>query len=137
MRQSMAAAARRQDPARRVLVVEDETGVCPVIDEILGEAGFDADCVHRDRAAYSMLSGDGPYDALIVDVNLGAGTTGFDVARFARQMRPSLPVLYLSGDATEASFRAFGVPGSGFVAKPFAPEELIRRLRLLAEDDEG
>lgn len=133
----MAAAARRIETVRRILVVDDDERLCDLLNDILEEVGYEAHCINSDRGAYAALSGTLPYAALVVDVNLGPGVTGFDVARFARQMRPSLPVLYLSGDATEASFRAFGVPGSGFVAKPFAPEELVRRLRLLAGDNEA
>jgi DNA-binding response OmpR family regulator len=130
----MAAAARRIETARRILVVDDDERLCDLITEMVEEAGYEAHCINSDRGAYAALSGVLAYAALVVDVNLGPGVTGFDVARFARQMRPALPVLYVSGDASEASFRAFGVPGSAFVAKPFAAEDLVRRLRLLTGD---
>lgn len=133
----MAAAARRIEALRRILVVDDDERVCELVGEILEEGGYEVQCIHNDRGAYAALSGVLAYSALVVDVNLGPGVTGFDVARFARQMRPTLPVLYLSGEATEASFRAFGVPGSTFVAKPFAAEDLVRRLRLLTGDNEA
>lgn len=133
----MASAARRVDPVRRILVVDDDERLCDLLTEVLEEGGYEVHCIHNDRGAYAALSGVLPYAALVVDVNLGPGVTGFDVARFARQMRPTLPVLYVSGEANEASFRAFGVPGSAFVEKPFAPEELMRRLRHLTGDNEG
>jgi len=133
----MAAAARRVDPIRRILVVDDDEGLCEVVADLLEEAGYETHCIHTDRGAYAALSGVMAYAALVVDVNLGPGVTGFDVARFARQMRPTLPVLYVSGDSNEASFRAFGVPGSAFVEKPFAPEDLVRRVRLLTGDNEA
>lgn len=133
----MAAAARRLDPLPRVLVVDDEDAVGELIADILEDAGFEAHCISSDRGAYAALSSVLPYAALVVDINLGPGTTGFDVARFARQLRPTLPVLYVSGDATEASFRAFGVPGSEFAQKPVRSEELIARLRRLIGDNEA
>lgn len=133
----MAAAARRIEAVRRILVVDDDEELCNLISEMLEEHGYEAQCINNDRGAYAALSGVLAYAALVVDVNLGPGVTGFDVARFARQMRPSLPVLYVSGDANETSFRAFGVPGSAFVAKPFAADELVRGLRLLTGDNEA
>lgn len=133
----MAAAARRIEAIRRILVVDDDERLCELVSDILEEGGYEVQCINNDRGAYAALSGVLAYSALVVDVNLGPGVTGFDVARFARQMRPALPVLYLSGEASEASFRAFGVPGSAFVAKPFAAEELVRRLRLLTGDNEA
>lgn len=127
----MAAAALRNDPACRVLVVEDEAGVSAIIGDILEDAGFETHCVDNDRAAYSVLSGARAYDALIVDINLGAGTTGFDVARFARQMRPDLAVMYVTGQASAEAFKAFGVPNSGYLPKPFDAADLVLTLETL------
>jgi CheY-like chemotaxis protein len=89
--------------------------------------------VESDRGAYAALSGGRGYAGLVVDINLGAGTTGYDVARFARQMRPGIAVLYVSGQASEGSFKAFGVPGSGYVPKPFAPDDLVSALQGLLD----
>jgi DNA-binding response OmpR family regulator len=120
-------AALRGSQIETVLIVEDEPHVCDLIDDIISEAGLQAECVSSDVAAYQALRAN-TYVALVVDVNLGPGTTGFDVARFARQIEPSIPVLYISGQATERSFAAYGVPNSEFVQKPFRAEELTQRL---------
>lgn len=119
-----AAAARRVYLVRKILVVEDDVAVGDLITDMLGDGTFEVECVTSDRAAYERLAGPRNIDAMIVDVNLGMGTTGFDVARFARQQTPGLPVVYVSGDAAENSFRAFGVPGSLFLEKPFTAEQL-------------
>ncbi len=131
----MAAAALRLEIATRILVVDDEDQVCDLVNDILEDAGFEVHCVQSDRGAYAALAGVIRYSALVVDVNLGPGTTGFDVARFARQLRPTLPVIYVSGDSSEVSFRAFGVPGSAFVLKPFAPGDLVGAVRRLTDDE--
>jgi CheY-like chemotaxis protein len=129
----MAAAATQIDAAPRVLVVEDEPQVCGLISDLLDEAGYEAHPVASDRGAYAALSGARGYAGLVVDINLGAGTTGYDVARFARQMRPGIAVLYVSGQASERSFKAFGVPGSGYMPKPFAPDDLLAALQRLLD----
>jgi DNA-binding response OmpR family regulator len=108
----------------RVLVVEDDHAICALISDILESADIETKCVKSDVEAYAELTLP-TYKALIVDINLGKGTTGFDVARFARQVVPHLPVIYVTGDADQESFRAFGVPDSDFLEKPFAPEELL------------
>jgi CheY-like chemotaxis protein len=51
------------------------------------------------------------------------------VARFARQVIPELPVLYVTGEASQESFEAFGVPESDFVAKPFTADDLLAKLQ--------
>jgi DNA-binding response OmpR family regulator len=130
----MAAAARRIDVRPLVLIVEDERQVCELMTDILEGADFDAHCVDSDRAAYTALTAVRRYSALVVDINLGQGTTGFDVARFARQMDPQLPVLYVSGQASAAYFKAFGVPGSVFVEKPFGADELVNQITALVGD---
>ena len=113
----------------RVLVVEDERAVCALIIDILSDAGFEPHCVQTDRDAYEIIPSLPAIEALILDVNLGAGTTGFDVARFARQVMPGLPVIYVSGEASPTSFQTFGVPDSDFLEKPFTPDELLEKLQ--------
>lgn len=133
----MAAAALKSRPLNRVLVVDDEATVCETMSEALEEAGLDVHCVQSDREAYALLGVGGRYVALLVDINLGLGTTGFDVARFARQMNLDVPIIYVSGQSSMASFEAFGVPGSSFLEKPFTPQELVRAVRAVIGDNDG
>ncbi|MDB5475494.1 MAG: CheY-like receiver [Phenylobacterium sp.] len=116
-------------------MVEDDHGICELISDMLGAERFEVACVASDREAYQRLGGAAAVDALIVDVNLGPGTTGFDVARFARQRNAGLPVIYVSGQASRDSFKAFGVPGSYFVAKPFTADELVDAVELAIGED--
>jgi DNA-binding response OmpR family regulator len=108
-----------------VLVVEDDHDICELITDLLSGAGFETRCVQTDRQAYDILRTPPPFSAILVDVNLGAGTTGFDVARFARQVIPDVAVIYVSGEASPQSATTFGVPNGVFVAKPFTAEELL------------
>lgn len=58
--------------------------------------------------------------ALLTDINLGSEATGWEVARHARELKPDLPVVYMTGaDANE--WAALGVPNSVPIKKPFAP----------------
>jgi DNA-binding response OmpR family regulator len=113
----------------RILVVEDDHAICALITDILEEAGFETECVQNDRSAYAIVPTLPTIAALVVDINLGAGTTGFDVARFARQVIPDLPVIYVSGEASQESFKAFGLPESDFIAKPFTAGDLLAKLQ--------
>jgi CheY-like chemotaxis protein len=125
----VAASQAKIDTAPRVLVVDDDHAICDVIADLLEEIGLTVVCAHSDRTAYDLISALPNFAALIVDVHLGQGTTGFDVARFARRMIPALPVIYVSGQSSGDSFRAFGVPDSLFMAKPFDPETLVEAVR--------
>jgi CheY-like chemotaxis protein len=112
-----------------VLVVEDDPGVADLICALLKEEGYDCEWVRSDLKAQDAILRDSGPTALICDVNLGLGTTGFDVARFARQRHPDIPVIFMSGSVNETSFKAFGVPGSHFITKPFSLEDLQQTLR--------
>jgi DNA-binding response OmpR family regulator len=92
--------------------------------------------VQSDRQAYEALRREDAFDCMVVDVNLGEGTTGYDVARFARRIDPALPVLYVSGQTSPASLKAHGVRGSLFVSKPFTPRELLERVHVLVGDND-
>lgn len=54
----------------------------------------------NDVEAYSAITTTGFRDvvALVTNVNLGRGTTGFDVARAARAVRPDLAVVYVTAE---------------------------------------
>jgi DNA-binding response OmpR family regulator len=132
----MSETASSADRRQRVLVVEDEHQICELLADILQAEGFDPLCAQRDKAAFRALHADPGFACMIVDVNLREGTTGYDVARFARRLAPALPVIFVSGQTSDASFAANSVPGSLFLPKPFSPDELMQRLRKLIGDND-
>jgi DNA-binding response OmpR family regulator len=67
---------------------------------------------------------------LITDINLGKGPDGWDVARHARELIPALPVVYMSG-ASAHEWTSHGVPHSVFIAKPFAPAQVVTAISTL------
>jgi|SRR5665213_1086937 len=113
---------------RRALVVDDYPGAAELLCEMVAEAGFHCETALSDKDAYRALGQGGPFACMIVDVNLGTGTTGYDVARLGRQMHPRLGVIYVSGEVSDSSFRAFGVPGSEFLEKPVDQDALAGAL---------
>jgi DNA-binding NtrC family response regulator len=133
----MSEARPQLSAAARVLVVEDEPHICELLAEILSDDGFGPVCVQSDRGAYEALQHDRPFACMIIDVNLGSGTTGYDVARFARRIDPGLAVIFVSGQTSKASFEANGVPGSLFVEKPFTAPDVVDQLRKLVGDNDS
>jgi DNA-binding NtrC family response regulator len=107
-----------------VLVVDDDAGLLAMICEDLQKQGLACAGARSDREAYRLLASQPAFDAVVVDVNLGIGTTGFDVARRARQVTPQIRVVYMSGDANARSWISFGVPSSDYISKPFPLERL-------------
>ena len=125
-----------RSPARsteRVLLVDDEPAVCEALSGSLAARGLDPVCVRSDRDALSALRGPGPrFACLVVDVNLGPGVTGYDVARYARRIDEDLPVVYVSGQTTRQTFEENRVEGdTAFLEKPFSPGDLVAAIQTL------
>lgn len=113
----------------RILVVEDDAPVCRMLQDVLTAEGYEPICALGDQAAYRTLDEQGAsITALVVDINLGRGTTGFDVARHARRLNPRVPVIYITG-APSRSIETHGVQGGVLVTKPFDHELLTSTLR--------
>lgn len=133
----MSHAAEKPSPARRVLVVEDEPEVCELIADFLEAGDLEPVCVQSDAGASEALGRTASFACLIVDINLGRGATGFDVARLGRRLDPRLPVIFVSGQTSAASLERFGVTGALFLPKPFTAAELMERVRRLVGDNDG
>lgn len=109
----------------RILVVEDDPSFAGVISEVLRAHGYDCLTAHSDEEARKIISGSLPPRAMVVDVNLGCAADGFEIGRHARELHPQLPVVFMSGRVSDYSARAFGVPNSQFLQKPFTAEALL------------
>jgi CheY-like chemotaxis protein len=110
-----------------VLLVEDEADVREVIEEAFAERELAVLSATTDVEAYKLLAEDARrFAVLVADINLGAGTTGFDVARRARSLNPKLEVIYITGHA--AHLGRFGVDRAVMFPKPFNPHELAEQV---------
>lgn len=132
----MPAVAESRSTSHRVLVVEEARELCVLLTDILESDGFATRCVQTAEEAYDALRRGENFSCMVVDVNLGAGHTGYDVARFARTLDPALPVIYVSGQTSPDSFRQHGVTGSLFLPKPFTIDELIAPIKKLVGDND-
>lgn len=116
----------------QILLVEDEAFIAEMIQDALEDRGLAVTSAHTDRSAYAILEDEArSFTVLIADINLGQGTTGFDVARRARQLHPDLKVVYISGHA--AHLHKQGVEGSMMFPKPFYPDDLADQIVALIE----
>jgi DNA-binding response OmpR family regulator len=109
-----------------VLVVEDDAAMQALAEDALSEAGFKVEAASSGEQAIQLLDApDAAYRALITDVNLAPKKlTGWDVARHAREVFSSIPVIYVTGHSAE-EWTARGVPNSVLLAEPFVPAQLI------------
>lgn len=108
-----------------ILVVEDQALIQDLIEAALEEGGYRVVlAVSGTDAAQALEDERQAFAAIVTDIDLGSGPSGWEVARIARRVRPKLPVIYMSGGSADG-WSAEGVPDSVMVAKPFAPAQLV------------
>jgi two-component system KDP operon response regulator KdpE len=114
-------------PAKRVLVVDDESQIVRALKVVLREAGFEA--VPAETAAQALdLAAVRPPDAAIVDLVLPDGD-GVDVTRRLREWS-EMPILVLSAvGEEEQKVRALEAGADDYITKPFGTRELVARLQ--------
>jgi two-component system catabolic regulation response regulator CreB len=112
---------------RRILVVEDESGIADTIRYALETDGFAPQvCALGGDALRALATGD--FALAILDVGL-PDMNGFDLFRQIRA-RGALPVIFVTARAEEVD-RIVGLElgADDYVAKPFSPRELVARVR--------
>ncbi|MRJ23249.1 PAS domain S-box protein [Pseudomonas haemolytica] len=112
-----------------VVVVEDDPAVRMLVVNVLDELGYTAHQAADARAALPLLESDLRVDLLVTDVGL-PGMNGRQLAEIARQHRPGLRVLFMTGYAEKAAERqGFLEDGMDMVAKPFSIDLLATKIR--------
>jgi CheY-like chemotaxis protein len=87
-----------------VLVVENDPNVRVVLDQLLQDRGLDVWAVGDALSAYQVLNREAQrIRVLLTDVNLGAGSDGFDIARRARSLNAQIEVIFITGNPAEAA----------------------------------
>ncbi|HJL14617.1 MAG TPA: response regulator [Sandaracinaceae bacterium LLY-WYZ-13_1] len=117
-------------PSESVLLVEDQLGVRRAARRIMRRAGYEVfEAAHAEDALALSKAYPGTIHLLVTDVVM-PGLSGPQLAERLIRERPELRVLYMSGYAEDVEeVRAALDRGQVFLAKPFTPEQLLRRLR--------
>ncbi len=114
-----------------ILVVEDDRTLTDVLARGLARAAHTADVVHEGGEGWARAAS-GAYDAVILDLML-PGLDGLEIAHRLRAAGVRTPLLMLTArDALYDRLRGFDAGADDYLAKPFALEELLARLRAIA-----
>ena len=112
--------------ARRVLVVDDDSKTVLLIRTYLEREGYDVLSAGDGLGALRAIREEAP-DLVVLDVMLPE-LDGMAVTRLARQ-ESSVPILMLSArGAVNDRIGGFGEGADDYMAKPFAPAELLARV---------
>jgi PAS domain S-box-containing protein len=119
-----------------VLVVDDEAGILRIVKRALERHGYRVVVAHDGEEAAVVASTLERIDLLVTDIvmpKLG----GLDLADRLREMRPNLPVLYISGHIDQLEKAQGRINKANFLAKPFSVKDLLARAGALLAEKQG
>ena len=114
---------------KKILIIDDDTGLCELLASYLSSEGFEVEAAHDGaEGADRALAGD--YSLIVLDVMLPT-LGGVEVLRRIRQCS-QVPVLMLTARGEEID-RIVGLEmgADDYLPKPFNPRELVARLRAI------
>ena len=115
--------------AQIILVAEDEPAVRSLVEHVLRAAGFTVVAAVDGREALDLAEGLPTIDLLLTDVMMPR-LNGPDLAVALRERRPDQRVLFMSGFTSDVlGGRGIVSPDIELLPKPFAPDDLLARVR--------
>lgn len=111
----------------RILIIEDDKSIAELVRDYLEIDGFVCEMAHRgDEGLTLALTRE--YDLIIIDIML-PGRDGFEICSSFRK-HSDKPVLFLSAKKEDIDkVRGLGLGADDYVTKPFAPSELVARVK--------
>lgn len=111
----------------RILVIEDDLALSAGLCFELDNSGYITVAAYNCRKAEQLI-GEDLFDLVLLDVNLPDGD-GFDLCRMIKQVRPELPVIFLTANDLEQNvLDGFDLGAEDYVTKPFHMQILLRRV---------
>ncbi|MBI1775969.1 MAG: PAS-domain containing protein [Proteobacteria bacterium] len=122
--------AREQAP--RILVVDDEEHVCELLEMTLLRAGFEVEAYLNSTKALARIKEDpAGFDLIVTDQTM-PNVTGTMLAETAHALRSDMPVLICTAFSAKVLDDRNPPPGVvGIIRKPFAPKDVVDRIRVV------
>ncbi|ATE65117.1 ATP-binding protein [Rhizorhabdus dicambivorans] len=112
-----------------ILLVEDEAMVRAVAERALARQGYKILTATNGEEGLEVLeNAEEPIDLVISDVVMPT-MDGPSMARAAREKRPGLPIIFMSGYAEEQLRRSIDLDNIGFLPKPFSVQQIGQAAR--------
>lgn len=116
--------------ATRILVVEDEFLIRLTLAEALADEGFEVLESESGDNALPVLLADPTIALLLTDIQLPGSLDGRALARRARDARPDLPILYMTGRPDPTAEAGAG-PNDRYISKPYTLSDICAAVRSL------
>jgi DNA-binding response OmpR family regulator len=120
-----------------ILVVDDDQPLRDMLRRSFEREGHRVTAVADGHAALAAAA-ERPYDVVLLDVALGSGPAGHDVARLLRARRDVVPIIMLTALDSEAdAVQGLESGADDYVTKPFGLAELRSRIRAVLRRTQG
>lgn len=117
----------------KVLIIDDEASLRNTLTRILQKAGCETTAVADGYQALRLLA-DASFDLVFLDIHLPE-LDGLQVLEQIRQREPRLPVVLLTGyGSLQSAVAALRLEATDYLLKPFDPEVLVARARVILEE---
>ena len=114
----------------RILLVEDEPGLCTALSALLVKQNYTVDTAMDGVSALNKAL-TGIYDGIILDIMLPR-LNGLEIVTTLRQAQQNVPILLLSARAEiEDKIQGLDAGANDYMTKPFSSEELLARVRAM------
>lgn len=114
----------------RILVVEDEFLIRLTLTEALADEGFVVLESESGDAALPMLLADPSIALLLTDIQLPGALDGRALAQAARNARPGLPILFMTG-RPDPTAQAGAGPNDRYISKPYTLSDICAAVHSL------
>ncbi len=112
----------------RILVADDDAVIREGLRRILTAEGYEVEAVSNGRSALERLE-QNRFRLLVTDLKM-PGMSGLEVLKAIRSCQPELPVVLITGYAAiDNAVEAMKNGATDYLAKPFANEELINKVK--------
>ncbi len=113
---------------QRILLIDNEEGLCRMMEQVLLDGGYLVRAYTSPVQAMAEFS-PGIWDLVITDIKM-PGMTGLEVLQRVKERCRDLPVIIITAHATvEMSIQALRRGAYDMLTKPFEPEELVFRVK--------
>ncbi len=117
-------------PSARILIAEDQLDVLSVIVRSLTSAGYDIEAATNGDQAFEKFKASDGYDLLLTDVVMPGKLSGPNLAKACREIDPDLPVIFMSGYASEATVHGNGLRSEDIrLTKPVPRRDLLDAIK--------
>ncbi len=119
----------------RLLIAEDEQDLAEALTVFFEKNRFTVEAVNDGISAYDYAAS-GDYDAIILDIMM-PGKNGIEVLKELRRSGVKTPVMMLTAKGEKDDrITGFDSGADDYLPKPFAPDELLSRVRAMMRRNE-